>query len=149
MRHVGGPKNSHNSVKQVLNSVIPALNSVKQVLNSVKQVLNSVKYSVKQVLNSVKRPCKGALRLNTVKYGSWDLNPGCVLLPLGSPTTDPKQPYVHARRASARSCRGDAGGSVGGVWYQGGYTGGYTGRAIPGYYPATARGSPPDSEAGP
>ena len=34
------------------------------------------------------------------------------------------------------------------VWYQGGYTGWGTGRAIPGYYPATAKRSP-DSEAGP
>ena len=78
---------------------------------------------VKLSQNPVKRPCKPSLSYKTVYNQSWDLNTGCVLLPLGSPTAAQKRSYVHAPMAlpthaplaTARAC--------GWVRYQGGYTG--------------------------
>ena len=94
--------------------------------------------------NLSKTQSNGRVNLNIRVLPAWDLNTGCVLIPLGSPTGPQKRLLDH-------SVRRTAGGRWEGVpgWYgdRVGRGEGYTG-----YYPA-AKDVPvkrsPDSEAGP
>ena len=71
----------------------------------------------------------------TVEYTLETLKPGCVLLPLGSPSGSQKRPYVHVPVVPRRARQCVRHRSVGGDRCLGGYRVGYTGwvirRAIP------------------
>ena len=102
--------------------------------------------TVKHGQNEVKTRSNGRVNLKKRYKPAWDLKYGCVLTPLGSPTTGLKRSYVHVRRAPARTRQcvrhRSVGGCTTGVWDR--WVGG--GGAIPVHPPSCSRRVPQTAE---